>query len=496
MWTCAISVDVLMSVKHRKWSRNGEDAERQSVVFKRFYFAIVFLFASPNFFITVVLQHMSSKNSDLGCNPGYEEIGNALAVFFTDILPIAIGFVINVYVYLAVRSTMSQKAYPQSVRKRRRRVMYHYVIVCIVSWTPTIAHYTLEVCGIQSAALEVTARGSLYLTGFLNFLVFGMQDPHLSRALAVTLYYLGCGACGGYYGADEDDTQGKATNLRIKEEQKSVMFTGHVEDNADIAKDKKDIYKYHKLSEEDKALLYQNRPDLNPRLRNSPASTKRKPKKRADSGVAQVSPLLMDDEEDDESGTDGSTSSPLDAAASQQHQQQVSSGIKSPGAPSSPVGSSSSSTLYSRTSPDTVVVGEGSLAEPLLAREVGDAESSIERQLRRSLSGDRYRRDRMSQRLSASTPAAAPDGGGGGDDDEGSVERKSSGGKLDINSDDIEAGLGGTPTTVSIDSRDSGGGVPPYINDGTQDGDSSSDEGDEEDDALDLPLGSTGAGTA
>ena len=114
--------------------------------------------------------------------------------------------------------------------------MYHYVIVCIVSWTPTIAHYTLQVCGIESPALEVTARGSLYLTGFLNFLVFGMQDPHLSRSLSIILYTLGCEMVFGR--STNDGVTPTKSNLRIKEEQKSVMFTGHMEEGADITKDK------------------------------------------------------------------------------------------------------------------------------------------------------------------------------------------------------------------------------------------------------------------
>jgi len=70
---------------------------------------------------------------------------------------------------------MNQKAFPQSVRKRRRRIMYHYVIVCIMCWTPTMVFYIAEIAGLHSAALEIVARGSLYLTGFFNFLVFGMQ---------------------------------------------------------------------------------------------------------------------------------------------------------------------------------------------------------------------------------------------------------------------------------------------------------------------------------
>lgn len=511
MWTCAISIDVLMSVKHRKWTRNGEEGERQSVLFKRIYFAMVIIFASPNFIITIVLQHMSENNSDLGCNPGYEEIGDPLAVFFTDILPIAIGFAVNVYVFLVVRSTMNQKAYPQSVRKRRRKIMYHYVIVCIVSWTPTIAHYILCLCGIDSAALEVTARGSLYLTGFLNFLVFGMQDPHLSRSLAIIIYALGFEVVFGGSTSDDGVTLDKS-NLRIKEEQKSVMFTGHMEEGADIAKDKKDIYKYHKLSEEDKASLYRNRPDLNPRLRLAGTGTgKKKPKRRMDSGVADVSPLLgVDDAEDDEDG--GEWQGRRSSGSSQLSERE--SDAPSSGSPASMLSFGGGRDVQAH-----------SLSEPLLAQPVAERDSAVEQQLRRSLSRDYNRPTHATSGLveaSSSEKGHSADYMGDINTDRGPIgssrdsdsrpgshavpESKSTDmigmgkddGGMGMTGGDLETGEGSdTPATVSIDSRDGstlgGGGF--MSGDGNA-GDSSSDEGDEEDDALELPLGGSSGGLA
>lgn len=479
---------------------------------------MVIIFASPNFIITIVLQHGSANNADLGCNAGYEEIGDALAVFFTDILPIAIGFMVNVYVFIVVRSTMSQKAYPQSVRKRRRKIMYHYVIVCIVSWTPTIAHYILEVCGIKSAALEVTARGSLYLTGFLNFLVFGMQDPHLSRSLAIIVYALGGGVI---FGTSDDAMTPRKSALRIKEEQKSVMFTGPMEDSADITKDKKDIYKYHKLSEEDKALLYRNRPDLNPRLRMASGKQKR-PKRRADSGAADTSPLLdVDVDVDADASDSGAPSSPGNnrngsAGATPRHSD----------------GGSSRGPFSSDSEPSALLVDlagndkedespvqareENTLSEPLLAQQVSEDESSVERQLKRSISGDRYRQDRMKMRLgfgfsSETRPDDRVDGGNGDGDGvtHAVAETKSDGysaaGDKGIDMD-LEVGAEGrgfdSPAPVSFDSRDGSvsgvGRTGAFFRPGEAEGDaeSSSDEGDEEDDALEMPLGGSSGAAA
>ena len=277
MWTCAISIDVLMSVKVRKWSRKGPAGEKQSRFFKRSYFAMVLLFALPNTIVNIVLQHSTADNSDLGCNPGYEKIGDAMLILLTEVLPIAFGFILNLAIFCYIFRTMSKKAYLRACARRRRRIMYHYIIVCIVSWTPTIIFYSCEICGVHSAILEVVARGSLYLTGFSNFLVFGMQDPHLSRSLAVIFFLLGCGTCClDDNGMGVDKGGGMKAHLRVKEEQKSVMFTGHVESNADISKDKKNIYKYHKLSVEDKISLYEERPDLNPKLHINSAHDRRR----------------------------------------------------------------------------------------------------------------------------------------------------------------------------------------------------------------------------
>lgn len=53
------------------------------------------------------------------------------------------------------------------------------------------------------------------------------------------------------------------TNLRRNSREKTVMFENAEKVNADISKDKRTVYRYHRLSREDKADLYTHRPDLN-----------------------------------------------------------------------------------------------------------------------------------------------------------------------------------------------------------------------------------------
>lgn len=265
IWTVCISFNVLMSVQKRKWYWKSQEEAWES--YRKIYFGIIFILAFPGTLLSIVKQHTAS--SGLGCSPGYEPLGVWYEIFFTELLPIAIGFACNIYVFMTVRSKMSKSAFPQSVRKRRKRVMYHYIIVCILSWIPTIAQYIVEICGFHSVELEIFARTSLYASGFSNFLVFGMQDPHLKRSFDVVLEKLGCAAC--------FDACGLVTANRLKQSdvEKVVMFEEKtIVRNADISKDKKSIYRNRKLSREDKAALYKDRPDLNPKFRIAPAPKK------------------------------------------------------------------------------------------------------------------------------------------------------------------------------------------------------------------------------
>lgn len=172
-WTCVISFNVLMSVEKRKWLWQGGD--QSWMQYHKHYYVAIFLLAAPGTVLTLVKQHSTPGSSNLGCSAGYEALGLWYEVFFPEVLPIFLGFLCNVYVFLKVYGKLSRSAYPQSVRKRRKRIMYHYIIVCIVCWVPTVVTYMIELIGYHSPIAEILARACLYSSGFLNFLVFGMQ---------------------------------------------------------------------------------------------------------------------------------------------------------------------------------------------------------------------------------------------------------------------------------------------------------------------------------
>jgi hypothetical protein len=276
LWTCVIAFEAVQTVKKRKWLFEVENSQFYDYA----YFIFVYTFALPGFLMAIVKQH--TGNSNLGCEPDFEKLGSWYEIFFIELIPISIGFLINVYAFFQVRKTLSSRAFPRSVRKRRKRVMYHYIKICMLCWGPTILFYILEICGLHYALLEVISRILLYTTGFFNFLVFGMQvshfhlflvllhllivhaasvlqDPHLNRSFRFVFKSIGLGFCCGV----SDDT-----NLRRNSREKTVMFENAEKVNADISKDKRTVYRYHRLSKEEKLDLYNDRPDLNTKDRS------------------------------------------------------------------------------------------------------------------------------------------------------------------------------------------------------------------------------------
>lgn len=292
IWTVVISFNVLMSVQKRKWFWKSQEQAWEA--YRKIYFGIIFVLATPGTLLSIIKQHTGGQDSEsLGCSPGYEPIGLWYEVFFTELLPITIGFICNLYVFFTVRRKMSKSAFPQSVRKRRKRVMYHYIIVCILCWIPTILQYVLEIAGFHSQMVEIVARTSLYASGSLNFLVFGMQDPHLKRSFDLMLHYSGFSFCCVLLGLSTPQS------LKSSDVEKMVMFEEKtIVRNADLAKDKKSIYRNRKLSREDKISLYKQRPDLNPRFKCAPApqrklsGTGRPPRIPDDSSSQMEEPLL------------------------------------------------------------------------------------------------------------------------------------------------------------------------------------------------------------
>lgn len=267
IWTVVISYNVYMSVKKRKWFWKSQEKDWEN--YRKKYFLIIFVLALPSAILNIVKQHETSEHSSLGCSPQYEPIGVWYEVFFTELLPIVLGFFLNIYVFLKVRHRMTKTAFPLSVRKRRKRVMYHYIVVCILCWIPTILLYILELAGNHLPALEVFARASLYTSGFLNFLCFGLQDPHLKRSFEVMVTYFGLETCLETLGC-----LGYSA-LKSSDVEKVVMFREEtIVKNADKPKDRMSIYRNRKLSKEDKFKLYMERPDLNPKYRHVSALPK------------------------------------------------------------------------------------------------------------------------------------------------------------------------------------------------------------------------------
>lgn len=272
IWTCVVSFNVLMSVRKRKWFWKNQEEDWET--YRKFYFAIIFLFAAPSTLLTMVSQYTAKAGEPLGCAPLSESLGAWYIIIFTEMVPIFLAFCFNMFVFFMVRDKMAKSAVPQSVRNKRKRVMYHYIVVCILCWIPMIVLEFFQVERLEPFALDVFARVALYLSGFLNFLVFGMQDPHLKRSMEVVMYRLGLGSLAESLGIS---TVALRAELKSGDVEKNVMFQEEtLISNADLSKDRFSIYRNRKLSKDDKKDLYEQRPDLDPKFRTFGPSDKGK----------------------------------------------------------------------------------------------------------------------------------------------------------------------------------------------------------------------------
>ena len=144
LWTCVISFNVYLSMNSTKRTRSQESSWN---TYRYRYYALVVGMALPATILNIIKQHTLADDNNLGCDAGYEPLGTWYLVLFTEALPILIGFSFNVYVFYILRDKISLTAYPHSVRKRRKRLMYNYILINVVCWSPTIIFYSLEIAG-------------------------------------------------------------------------------------------------------------------------------------------------------------------------------------------------------------------------------------------------------------------------------------------------------------------------------------------------------------
>lgn len=280
IWTCVISYNVLMSVRKRKWFWKNQEEDWET--YRKIYFFVICVLAAPSTLLTMISQYTAKAGEPLGCAPLSESLGAWYVIIFTEMVPIFLAFFFNIYVFFMVRDKMTKSAVPQSVRNKRKRVMYHYIIVCILCWTPIIVLEFFQVERLEPFLLDGFARTSLYMSGFLNFLVFGMQDPHLKRSMEVIMHRLGLGRLAESLGISTNPLKAR---LKSGDVEKNVMFQEEsLIKNADLSKDRFSIYRNRKLSKDDKRDLYEQRPDLDPKFRTTSAnksSSKNAPRKSA-----------------------------------------------------------------------------------------------------------------------------------------------------------------------------------------------------------------------
>lgn len=164
-WTCCISFDLLQSIikrskatkrsslsipnrtkikkKDKYKEKDLENEVNNDTKYSKYYrcsYPFVIGLSIPGPILTILIQHTTSSGN-LGCNAGYEEMGEWFVVTAVEVLPIFIGSCINMYIFIRIRAIMMSPSYPHSVKRRLRDVMYYYLVVCIICWSPTLVFY-------------------------------------------------------------------------------------------------------------------------------------------------------------------------------------------------------------------------------------------------------------------------------------------------------------------------------------------------------------------
>ena len=111
----------------------------------------------------------------------------ATGVVIEFVLPL-VAFIFNAAVILIVRRSLGNEM-PFSVRTRRWRQMHNYVLVWCFCWGPFLVNAIF--CAITDDHKYERTRGwlffvrnlSLYSTGWLDLLVYGLQNAWLKRSL-------------------------------------------------------------------------------------------------------------------------------------------------------------------------------------------------------------------------------------------------------------------------------------------------------------------------
>lgn len=285
MWTCCISYDVLMATVYRNWYREMSRTKVQK--YRVGYHLFVNFWALPQLLGTAILQqdYQSDDDGVYGCRAETESgVPNWLVSI--EFVPILLGLAFNIIVLWRVSGRMKKRRYPLSVRKRRKRIMYYYVLAALICWLPTVILYILSLVGQSYVALDLISRGLLYSSGLVNFIIFGMNDPHLLKSFRIVLSKLGCSCL--------IRAEARGVPAKYDWEVKNVMFADDREGNADRNKGKTHIMRYGRLSRSDKEALYHHRPDLNH------SSKDRKARKSSTAEESLSEPLLADDEDGDQ----------------------------------------------------------------------------------------------------------------------------------------------------------------------------------------------------
>lgn len=176
LWPSVVCFDLLQNTRDPRWRWDSPQK------IERTYLAVIGGLA----FLAVIAVVVHAK-SDYCLVDQYTPPTEFTGVILEFVLPL-VAFVFNAAVIIVVRRSLGNEM-PFSVRTRRRRQMHNYVLVWCFCWGPFLVNAIF--CAICQHGRYEDARRllffirnlSLYSTGWLDLLVYGLQNAWLKRSL-------------------------------------------------------------------------------------------------------------------------------------------------------------------------------------------------------------------------------------------------------------------------------------------------------------------------
>jgi hypothetical protein len=244
LWPSVICFDLLQNTRDPRWRWDSPQRVEQR------YLGII---CAISFFAAMIILLNPGKEY---CKVDeYTPPSKTAGVILEFVIPMG-AFIFNAVVIMIVRRSLG-KEMPFSVRTRRRRQMHNYVLVWCFCWGPYLINAIYSFANMEAKKINhwllIIRNLSLYSTGWLDLIVFGLQNAWLKRSLRMA-----CDRCRMTNIFCMDDVQ--ASYLKNTKD-KVVNFDPSIVESTPQYSSKEYVMR-KRLSRHERMMLYRERPDL------------------------------------------------------------------------------------------------------------------------------------------------------------------------------------------------------------------------------------------